>query len=190
MQILFKTLALEHLEKVRRWRQSPDVTKYMYTDPQITTEQQIEWFKRVSKDPSRRDYIICVDSEDVGFLSLSKITDDSCFWAYYLGELSARGKGVGTAVELNVADYVFNTLQLNSLRCGVFSWNDRVIYLHEKLGAHITEHFNISKNGVEHGAVVLVTDKVVWLSEIGGKYTYPSATWAENSGGIDGTKDV
>ena len=71
-------------------------------------------------------------------------TLQSCYWAFYLGDLSVRGAGIGAKVEYNVIEYVFSELGLNKLRCEVFVTNDKVIKMHEKYGfrreAYYREH--------------------------------------------------
>jgi RimJ/RimL family protein N-acetyltransferase len=161
-------LIREHdLETVRQWRMLPEVTKYMYTDPQITPEQQRAWFDRISA--SDRDRVWIIESVDeagagdagppqgaapprgadaerpgghitsIGVLSLSEIdrVNQRCAWAYYLGETSARGIGLAKSLELSVYAYVFDTLGLNKLWCEVFAFNDRVVALHEKFGSKV-----------------------------------------------------
>lgn len=58
----------------------------------------------------------------------------SCYWAFYLGDTSVRGAGIGAKVEYNVLSYVFDELSLNKLRCEVFEFNNNVIKMHEKFG--------------------------------------------------------
>src|SRR5262245_33063860 len=105
------------LERVMHWRMLPEVTKYMYTDPQLTIEQQRAWFHRISA--SERDRVWIVElvegQQPIGVLSLSEIdwTHRRCAWAYYIGETAARGIGLAKSLELNVYAYVFETLGLN-----------------------------------------------------------------------------
>jgi hypothetical protein len=44
-----RKLTEKDIEKVRHWRMNPEVSKYMFSDPQITREEQVEWFKTVKK---------------------------------------------------------------------------------------------------------------------------------------------
>lgn len=49
MQVVLRKMCINDMEMVRQWRMMPEVTKYMYTDPIITLEQQIKWYDKVSK---------------------------------------------------------------------------------------------------------------------------------------------
>ena len=53
LELKFLKLEEEHLEMVRKWRNSPDVSKYMYTDQYISEEDQVNWFNNVKHDPTR-----------------------------------------------------------------------------------------------------------------------------------------
>ena len=134
------------IELVRNWRNSPGVAQYMYNETQITAEQQQKWFAKISQDPSCRYWIIAYEDKKVGLASITGIdtTLQSCYWAFYLGDTSIRGAGIGSKVEYNVIEYTFGELDLNKLRCEVFVTNDKVIKMHEKFGfrreAYYREH--------------------------------------------------
>ncbi|NRF70258.1 UDP-4-amino-4,6-dideoxy-N-acetyl-beta-L-altrosamine N-acetyltransferase [Aquincola sp. S2] len=161
------------LEMVMRWRMLPEVTKYMYTDPQLTIEQQRAWYERMAT--SERDRVWIIESIDeagaaqsIGLLSLSEIdwTNRRCAWAYYLGETSARGIGLAKSLELTIYAYVFDTLGLNKLWCEVFSFNDRVVALHEKFGSKVegVARQHIFKNGEWFDVVRMGILKSEWDS--------------------------
>lgn len=134
--ISLKLLTLDDIELVRNWRNSPDVAPYMYNEMHITAEQQVKWFDKISNDNTSRYWIIEYEGKKLGLASLTGIdkTLSSCYWAFYLGDLSVRGGGIGAKIEYNVLEYVFNELKLNKLRCEVFVTNDKVIKMHEKFG--------------------------------------------------------
>lgn len=145
------------LDTVMHWRMLPEVTRYMYTDPQITREGQRAWFDRISRSVQDRVWIIEAIADDtgvhqsIGLLSLSEIdrTNRRCAWAYYLGEPGARGIGLAKSLELSICAYVFDELGMNKLWCEVLASNDRVVALHEKFGSRtegvLRQH--ICKNG-------------------------------------------
>ena len=140
----------EHIEMIRQWRNSPEVSSYMYSQQEITEEQQKQWFKNISNDPKSRYWLIQYDSKPIGLVSLTGIdyTLNSCYWAFYLGDTSVRGGGIGAKVEITILKYVFNDLKLNKLRCEVFTSNHKVIRMHEKFGfrreAYYREHCRVN----------------------------------------------
>ncbi len=151
MDIILSALTKEDIELVRIWRNSPEVAQYMYTENEITAEQQEAWFERIKDDETSRYWIIEYDNKKIGLASITGIskTLGSCYWAFYLGTDVPRGGGIGSKIEFNILEYVFNELKLNKLRCEVMIFNDKVISMHEKFGfrreAYYRQH--VKKNG-------------------------------------------
>jgi UDP-4-amino-4,6-dideoxy-N-acetyl-beta-L-altrosamine N-acetyltransferase len=168
MDIELNPLTREDLELVRAWRNSPEVSAYMYTDQEITREQQASWFERIKDDTRSKYWIITYGEKKVGLVSLTDISSvlQSCSWAFYLGDTSIRGAGIGLKTEYNVLRYVFEELKLNKLRCEVFVFNDKVIRMHEKIGfrreAYFREH--CPKNGKFEDVVGLAMLRSEWES--------------------------
>lgn len=154
------------IELIRKWRNSDEVAAYMYSDDKITSDQQKKWFQKVSKDKTTKNWIIEYNGKALGLASITGIDKilNSCYWAFYLGDTSVRGAGIGGKVEYNVLQYVFENLELNKLRCEVFTFNDNVIKMHEKFGfrreAFYREH--CYKNGKYHEVVGLAMIKKEW----------------------------
>lgn len=166
-----------HLEEVRLWRMSREVSQYMYTDPILTPEGQKEWFEKNKFDKTKRNWIVNVDGIDVGLVSLYDIDQKNkrCFWAYYLAAPSVRGKGVGGAIELNILKYVFEVINLNKLCCEVLAFNTKVIDIHKKYGSTIEGIFrdHVLKNNQFYDVVRLAILKSEWENEIKYKFKVP-----------------
>jgi UDP-4-amino-4,6-dideoxy-N-acetyl-beta-L-altrosamine N-acetyltransferase len=166
MDINLKPLKKEDIALVREWRNSKEVSKYMYTENQITEEQQISWFENVSKRQDCQYWVIEYAGKKLGLASITDINHNlqSCFWAFYLGDTSVRGAGLGGKIEFNVLKYVFDEMGLNKLRCEVFVTNDMVIKMHEKFGfrreAYYREH--CIKNDLKLDVVGLAILKSEW----------------------------
>lgn len=154
------------LERIMEWRMNEEVTKYMYTDPQLTMEKQISWLSRISESKTDRYWIIRMDDTPIGVLNLTEIDEKNrrCTWAYYIGDTSFRGRGIAKTLECNVYEYVFNVLGLNKLCCEVFTFNEKVISLHEKFGAEVegTLKQHIYKNEVFYDIVTMGILKDKW----------------------------
>ncbi len=167
-EIIFDTLEEPDLELVRGWRNSEQVSKYMYTDKNITKEHQISWFKNVSNDKTKKNWLINVNDKKVGLVSLYNINLQSktCYWAFYIADNSIRGMGIGSKVEFKILEEVFEKMEFNKLLCEVFVSNIKVIQMHEKFGfrreAYFREH--IYKNNDYHDIVSLAILKKEWES--------------------------
>ena len=123
-------------EKIYRWRNSPDVAKYMYTDHQITEEEHNRWFDAILNDRSHKYWIIVYDKEDIGLVNLYDIDQHNkrCFWAFYITSQNVRGKGAGSFVEYYMLKYVFEDLAYNKLCCEVLYSNQAVVDMHKSFG--------------------------------------------------------
>ncbi|WP_297510136.1 UDP-4-amino-4,6-dideoxy-N-acetyl-beta-L-altrosamine N-acetyltransferase [uncultured Caulobacter sp.] len=138
-------------DQLLTWRNSPEVSAYMYSDHPISREEHDRWFDALPLRRDRRYWIIEVDGERVGLVNLTDIdhTHGRCAWAYYLASPKVRGLGVGSYVEFWAIEHVFGALGLNKLWCEVLLSNEAVWKLHETHGfqreALFREH--VVKNG-------------------------------------------
>lgn len=165
--IKLRDLKEDDLEMVRNWRNSKEVSQYMYTEDHISSKQQKAWFERISKDSSAKYWIIEYEDRPLGLVSITEISRvfDSCFWAFYLGDSSVRGGGIGSKIEYNILKCVFEELGLNKLRCEVLVTNPSVIAMHEKFGfrreAYYRDH--VLKGDQHFDVVGLAMLKREWL---------------------------
>jgi hypothetical protein len=170
MKLHFRNIKDDDLEMILTWRTNPEVSRYMFTDPDLSLEKQRRWFERIAADTTRLDWIINADSEDVGLVSLVRIDNVNrrCEWAYYLGSPNVRGKGIGKAVELNILYYVFEILKLNKLCGEVLALNEKVVEIHRKYGSKVEgrrrEH--ILKNGEYLDVVEIGILRAEWEREV------------------------
>lgn len=118
------------------WRNAPEVAAYMYSDHHISQAEHDRWFAAAMDADDRKYWIIEMDGAPVGLANLARIDRAArrCEWAYYLGEASTRGRGVGSQVEYIVLRHVFEDLGLNKLWCEVLVENEAVWKLHESFG--------------------------------------------------------
>ena len=162
---------------IMNWRMMPEVTKYMYTDPELTIEKQKRWYKKITKSRNAMFWIIQFDGIDIGVINISDIDykNKRCEWAYYIADTSFRGRGIATQLECNIYDYIFDKLGLHKVCCEVFCFNEKVIHIHEKFGAVIegTRKDYIYKNGQFLDIVQMGITKEEWYS-IRGNFKYSS----------------
>jgi UDP-4-amino-4,6-dideoxy-N-acetyl-beta-L-altrosamine N-acetyltransferase len=159
MDIELVPLTEEDLERVRAWRNLPEVSQYMYTEDEISKEQQENWFRKIQQEENSKYWVIKYGDEKLGVANLADIDkrNSKCYWGFYLGNSNLRGKGIGAKVEYNVLQYVFDELKLNKLCGEVFSFNEKVVAMHEKFGfrreGYLRNH--IYKNNKYHDVVVI-----------------------------------
>lgn len=125
-----------NIETIRKWRNSPEVSKYMYTDAFISTEDQINWYRKIKNDKNSRHWLIQYEGKSVGVVSITDIKHQlsNCYWGFYLGDTNFRSRGIAKKILFKVCEYVFEELQFNKLMAQIFKFNERVIYIHESFG--------------------------------------------------------
>ena len=53
MKLHFRNIKEDDLEMILAWRTNPEVTRYMFTDPDLSLEKQRRWFERIAADTTR-----------------------------------------------------------------------------------------------------------------------------------------
>ncbi|MBD1221296.1 UDP-4-amino-4,6-dideoxy-N-acetyl-beta-L-altrosamine N-acetyltransferase [Virgibacillus halodenitrificans] len=168
MSAILRKVVEEDLEMIMKWRISSEVTKYMYSDPELTIEKQRKWYKEIMENQQFEKYwVIQLDSGvPVGLISINNIdyVNQHASWAYYLGNIEAKGKGLARILECNIYDYAFNNLNLNKLWCEVLEFNEKVVQMHEKFGSKIEGKFkeHIYKNGEYHNIIRMAILNEEW----------------------------
>lgn len=166
MDIKLVDIKEEDIEQIRLWRNSEEVSRYMYTSALITSEQQKQWYEKIKNDSSQKYWLIEYDGKKLGLVSIYNIKPNfkHCTWAFYLGNTEVRGAGIGSKVEYNILNYVFEEMKFNKLMCEVFSFNEKVIQMHQKFGfkqeGFYREH--ILKDGKYYDVVALAILKHDW----------------------------
>jgi UDP-4-amino-4,6-dideoxy-N-acetyl-beta-L-altrosamine N-acetyltransferase len=117
-----------------RWRNRPEVVRFMYTDHVISTKEHAAWFERALTRDDAMYWIITTGGSDVGLVNVSDIDrrHGTCSWAFYIAEESARGRGIGAFTEYTVINFVFDELKLRKLNCEVLATNQAVVAMHER----------------------------------------------------------
>lgn len=175
MNIIMRKIGISDLKQIMYWRMLPEVTQFMYTEPQLTLDKQRKWFESITENKTCKYWIIRYENQDIGVLGLTDIdlVNRRCNWNWYIGETGYRGKGIAQQVQCNVCDYVFDKLQLNRLYSEVLAFNIRNIKAYEKCGyvveGILREH--VIKNNEFHDVVICGITRSKWEA-IKGNYKY------------------
>ena len=136
MIVRIERVTLSDKAKLLQWRNSVEVSEWMYTNHVISEAEHSAWFEQMLNNEATKYWKIVVDSTPVGAVVLSEINsvDQTCSWAIYLGESSARGLGVAQAACLLSLNFAFDVLNLRLVRCEAIAQNTRAIGLYEQVG--------------------------------------------------------
>lgn len=70
---ILRPIQENELEMIMNWRMQPEITKYMYTDPELTIEKQLTWFRSLKTKNDTFIFMIEVDSIPCGILNITNI---------------------------------------------------------------------------------------------------------------------
>ena len=158
-KVELRSVGSDDRDRLLRWRNSPEVAAYMFTDHPISPQEHDLWLSRVQGDATRAHWVIELDGEPVGLANIYDLDRDggSCGWGLYLAEPSVRGKGVGSMVTYLVIEKVFSDLGLGMLWCEVLASNQRGRRLYQKFGFREESgmRHDVLKNGVPEAAIKL-----------------------------------
>lgn len=121
-----------------RWRNSPSVMKNFIFRTPLTESSHDNWLKNKVETGDVVQFII-TDNEsgqDVGSVYLRDIDRDNrkCEYGIFIGEESARGKGIGTDAAKKALSYAFDELQMNRVFLRVFADNAAAVASYKKAG--------------------------------------------------------
>lgn len=167
--IFFRILCESDLELVLKWRTSPHVTKFMYTDIESNIENQKKWFNKIKDDKTQKHWIIQFKEEKIGLISLSKIDtlNQHATSGFYIGDM--KYAMLASRVLPYFLNYVFFDLELNKLYIEVMSNNKNMLKMDYHYGfRHVgTMEKHIYKNGQFHDIEILELLKDKWVEEFG-----------------------
>ncbi len=186
MSIHLREIREQDLGLIMGWRTDPDITRYMNTDPKLTLEGQQKWFQAIGQDTDLCYWMIEIDGQPAGVINLTGLdrASGSLGWAYYVGEKRLRSMKTALALEMNLYDYVFDTLKKKELIGDIFSLNRGVIQLHLLCGSEIIEEKknHVCKNGQWYDVTFMRMTAKRWL-EIRDSKKYEKISFGTGTGG-------
>lgn len=167
--VVCRKMAEEDLEMVMNWRMTPDITKFMYTDPKLTLEGQKKWFHKLKEDKNDYLWIIEADGISIGTMIITEFdyVNKKCSPAFYIAVKEKRSLELALRLEWSLFDFIFSKLDINKFVSEVFSFNKGVVRLHQLCGCSIEGIFkeHIMKNGEFYDVTFLRLTKEEWKSK-------------------------
>ena len=140
----FRKISETDLEQLRVWRMDPAVTRFLFTDPVITSEAQKQWFETVKDGENYRSWIVEYEGADVGFVTLSSIdwTNRRADPGVFICNPAARGKGLARHIMLNVQRHAFEEMGLHKLYGPIMAANSSAVAAYMKAGYALEGYFH------------------------------------------------
>lgn len=151
-KIILKPISSEDTENIIRWRNSENVRKNFLDQRMFTVESHTKWLKNMVETGKVEQFIIIDKNNNlpVGSVFLRDIDYENrkAEYGVFIGEDSARGKGIGTAAAERIIQYGFEELKLHKIFLRVLAENIGAIKSYEKAGfkqeAYLVDEVNIN----------------------------------------------
>lgn len=136
--IYLRRMTYEDTDLILKWRNQDAVRKnFVYQKP-FTKESHENWIRTKVETGEAIQMMICLSEEDVpvGAVNIQHIDRDQSNAEYgiFIGEDSARGRGVGTAAAKLMLRYCFEEEKLHRIYLRALAKNIAAIRSYEKAG--------------------------------------------------------
>lgn len=133
-----RKITIEDTENIVKWRNKQEVKKNFCIQEDLTKEDHLNWFTKKVQTGEVEQFIIIdrTTNNPVGSTYLRDIDmkNKKAEFGIFIGEDSARNKGIGTDTTSLMLQYGFEQLKLNKVFLRVFSNNLGAIKAYEKAG--------------------------------------------------------
>jgi len=137
-RVMLRPMEEEDAELIVKWRNDPEISKWLFAPEPITLESHLEWFRHPKVD--RLDFVICLSKSQrpVGTVSYTNIdtVNAKAEAGKMLGERKLWGRGLAKEAFRLWLAFGFEKLELKYIYVRTLSTNYGNIKLNEKLGFH------------------------------------------------------
>lgn len=142
-KIYLRKMEYSDTENIVKWRNSDFVREHFIYQALFTKESHENWIRTMVETGKVDQLIICLQPEaegeeeiPVGSVYIRDIDHihNKAEYGIFIGEESARGRGVGSMAASLMIEYCFKQLKLHRLFLRVFADNKQAIRSYEKAG--------------------------------------------------------
>lgn len=167
-KVLLRPITMEDTPLIVKWRSRPSVYMNLYSRRPITVTEHEEWMRSYVTTGKCEQFII-VDKQaqvPVGSVFIKNIDRQTQKGEYgiFIGEESARGKGLGREAAHLMLQYGFETMGLHKIYLSVFAYNQAAIHSYQRAGFEIEGIFrdDFADNGRYEDVVWMAALKEEW----------------------------
>ncbi len=124
------------IEHIREWRNSKEISRYMYTNHFIPEDEHRNWQKSIKLRKDLKFWIIYYQDCPIGIVNLSDIDYNNRItnWGFYIGNEKYRGMGLSKLVLYHLMFFVFEKMEFHKMYTTVLENNLIALSLYEKMG--------------------------------------------------------
>ena len=135
--LTLRRISKEDIEKVREWRNSPEISQFMECREYIGLEDQAKWFNSINNKENYY-FIVNYESHDIGLVNLKNINfhkNEAESGSFLLEKY--WGTNIPALAAFALFDFAFEKLKLSRSTAHILRTNERAISYTRKLGFQI-----------------------------------------------------
>ena len=126
----FIDLNMEEKEMILKWRNHPDIRKWMYNQDEIKLEEHLNFIESLKSRKDKLYFLVKKDKEYIGVIDFTEIIEEE---SLHMGIYTNPNiKGNGKILLNKIIDYSFDNLKVKKIYSEVFSQNNKAYELYEK----------------------------------------------------------
>ena len=127
----FIDLNMEEKEMILKWRNHPDIRKWMYNQDEIKLEEHLNFIDSLKLRKDKLYFLVKKEDEFIGVIDFLDLDKKEIFYGIYSNP-NSKIMGVGRILNEISIDFAFNSLKAHKLKLEVFEDNIQVRNLHKK----------------------------------------------------------
>ncbi|MGJ0308750.1 UDP-4-amino-4,6-dideoxy-N-acetyl-beta-L-altrosamine N-acetyltransferase [Aliarcobacter cryaerophilus] len=126
----FINIKLEEKEMILKWRNHPDIRKWMYNQDEIKLEEHLGFIDSLKSRKDKLYFLVKKEDEFIGVIYFTQLVNKEIVHMGIYGNPNIKGNG---KILLNkIIDYSFNNLKVKRVFSEVFAENEKAYNLYEK----------------------------------------------------------
>ncbi len=127
----FIDLKLEEKEMILKWRNHPEIRKWMYNQDEIKLEEHLNFIDSLKLRKDKLYFLVKKEDEFIGVIDFLDLDKKEIFYGIYSNP-NSKIMGVGRILNEISIDFAFNSLKAHKLKLEVFEDNIQVRNLYKK----------------------------------------------------------
>ena len=127
----FIDLKLEEKEMILKWRNHPEIRKWMYNQDEIKLEEHLNFIESLKSRKDKLYFLVKKEDEFIGVIDFLDLDKKEIFYGIYSNP-NSKIMGVGRILNEISIDFAFNSLKAHKLKLEVFEDNIQVRNLYKK----------------------------------------------------------
>lgn len=124
------------IEKIREWRNLPEIRENMYNNHLINKKEHLEWVKNLKNSKDAFFWVVHDSNTPIGIINLKNVDykKKTTDWGIYIGEKNYWEKGLSKNILYNLMSHVFDEMNLSKMYTSVLENNSVALNLYKKMG--------------------------------------------------------